>query len=111
MINLCSGPPQHPSDLKTDKLKQTDMFIIILSWKAPSSPSMVQLNYTVSVININTGVVQSFTTSNTTYITLTREDFEGDGECDEYVWSVTSLNPAGASDPVNYSTHLILFSG
>ena len=104
LILFSTGHPQSPSGLTTE-LIQVDT--LTFSWSAPPSPPTVQLNYTVTVTNTNTSVVRNFTTSNTT-ITLTRGDVEGDGECDEYVWSVTAVNLAGASHSANHSTPVSL---
>ena len=105
---LClTGPPSEPVQLAATQLSDG---VILLSWSPPWAPDGVLLNYTVTVTNTNTSVVRNFTTSNTT-ITLTRGDVEGDGECDEYVWSVTAVNPAGASHPANHSTRILFPSG
>ena len=81
-----------------------------LSWVAPPFPDEVQLSYTVTVTNTNTSVVRNYTTSNTS-ITLTRSDVGGDGECDQYVWSVTAVNLAGASVPANHTTAVSFKAG
>ena len=71
-------------------------YIILLTFSSPwvLDGVHVQLNYTVTVTNTNTIVVRNFTTSITT-ITPTRENVDGDGECDEYVWSVIAVNSTG----------------
>ena len=53
-------------------------------------------------------------TTSDTSINLTRSDVEGDaqgGECDQYVWSVTAVNPAGISWPANYTFPVYFPSG
>ena len=60
--------------------------------------------------NTNTSVVRNYTTSNAS-ITLTRSEVGGDGECDQYVWSVTAVNPAGISVPANYTTTVSFKAG
>ena len=102
-----TGPPSEPVELAATPLSDG---VLLLTWSPPWAPDGVQLNYTVTVTNPNTSVMMNFTTPNTT-ITLTRGDVEGDGECDEYVWSVTAVNPAGASHPAIHSTPVILPSG
>ena len=53
--------------------------------------------------------VTVFTTSNTN-ITLTKDNItsknssSSSSQCDQYVWSVTAVNPAGISVPANYTT-------
>ena len=76
---------------------------MVFSWSPPWAADGIQLNYTVTVTNVYTSVVRNYTTSNTS-ITLTRSDVEGDAQCDQYVWSVTAVNPAGISGPANYTT-------
>ena len=47
-----------------------------------------------------------FNTSSTT-ITISRDNITtsaGSSECDQYVWSVTAINPAGSSLPTNSTT-------
>ena len=100
-----SGPPQLPSNL-TYKLNPPELTLL---WIAPSSPDGVQLNYTVTVTNTNTSVVTVFTTSYTN-ITLTRSTVEGD-ECDQHLFSVTTVNKAGISGPVYYTTALSFVPG
>ena len=95
-----TGFPSEPSDLSSESVSDG---VLVFSWSPPWAPDGVQLSYTVTVTNINTSVVRNYTTSNTS-ITLIRSDVEGDGECDQYVWSVTAVNPAGISGPANYTT-------
>ena len=101
------GPPHQPSNLSAET---PEADFLRLSWTAPPSPDEVQLSYTVTVTNTNTSVVRNYTTSNTS-ITLTRSDVEGDGERDQYVWSVTAVNPAGISVPANHTTAVSFISG
>ena len=85
---------------------QSSSNALILSWSAPSSP--VQLHYTVTVRLTNTNststtTITMFNTSSTT-ITISRDNITtsaGSSECDQYVWSVTAINPAGSSLPTN----------
>ena len=97
--NCIIDSPSEPLELAATPLSDG---VLLITW-SPPCPVGVQLNYTVFLTNTNTSVVRYFTTSNTT-ITLTRGDVEGDGECDEYVWSVTAVNQAGASRPANHSS-------
>ena len=93
-----TGPPSEPGDLSSGSVSDG---VLVFSWSPPWAPDGVQLNYTVTVTNTNTSVVRNYTISNTS-ITLTRSDVEGDGECDQYLLSVTAVNPAGISGPANY---------
>ena len=98
-----AGPPEAPSNLTST---QSSSNALILSWSAPSSP--VQLHYTVTVRLTNTKststtTITMFNTSSTT-ITISRDNITtsaGSSECDQYVWSVTAINPAGSSLPTN----------
>ena len=69
----------------------------MFSWSPPWAPDGVQLNYTVIVNNTVTGMMRSYTTSNTSITVNVGED----GGCGEYVWSVSAVNPAGISVPTN----------
>ena len=106
-----SGPPLEPGDLSSESVSDGGL---VFSWSPPWAPEEVQLNnYTVTLTNTNTSVVRNYTTSDTS-ITLTRSDVEGDGwggECDQYVWSVTAVNPAGISVPANYTSPVYFPSG
>ena len=102
-----AGPPSEPVDLLSESVSDG---VLVFSWSPPWAPDGVQLNYTVTVTNTITSVVRNYTTSNTS-ITLTRSDVEGDGECDQYVWSVTAVNPAGISVPANYTTAVLFKQG
>ena len=110
-IILSAGPPKAPSNLTSTQLSSSNA--LILSWSAPSSP--VQLHYTVTVRLTNTNststtTITMFNTSSTT-ITISRDNITtsaGSSECDQYVWSVTAINPAGSS---NYTSSFILESG
>ena len=103
-VHLSAGPPEAPSNLTST---QSSSNTLILSWSAPSSP--VQLHYTVTVTNTNstsTTTITMFNTSSTT-ITISRDNITtsaGSSECDQYVWSVTAINPAGSSLPTNSTT-------
>ena len=90
---------------------------LVFSWMAPSSPDRVQLNYTVTVTNTKTSEVTVFTTSDTNII-LTRNNItsvnsssSSSSQCDQYVWSVTAVNPAGISVPANYATAVSFVAG
>ena len=106
-INLITGPPEAPSNLTSTQSSTGNA--LILSWSAPSSP--VQLHYTVTVRLTNTNststtTITMFNTSSTT-ITISRDNITtsaGSSECDQYVWSVTAINPAGSSLPTNSAT-------
>ena len=102
MLLCYSGPPSEPGDLSSEPVSDG---VLVFSWSPPWAPDGVQLYYTVTVTNTKTSVVRNYTTSDTS-ITLTRSDIEGDGECDQYVWSVTAVNPAGISVPASYTTAL-----
>ena len=114
---LCNaGPPQAVSNLTTLPATQSSSNALILSWSAPSSP--VQLHYTVTVRLTNTNststtTITMFNTSSTT-ITISRDNITtsaGSSECDQYVWSVTAINPAGSSLPTNSTTPVTIPSG
>ena len=99
------GSPQSPTNLASSVV---ELNTLNLSWIAPPSLPTVSLNYMVAVTNINTSSntsigVRKYNTSNTSF-NFTRSYVEEDGECDQYVWSVTAVNPAGISVPANYST-------
>ena len=115
---LCDvGLPQAVSNLTTKPATlQSSSNALILSWSAPSSP--VQLHYTVTVWLTNTNststtTITMFNTSSTT-ITISRDNITtsaGSSECDQYVWSVTAINPAGSSLPTNSTTPVTIPSG
>ena len=110
---LSAGPPEAPSNLTST---QSSSNALILSWSAPSSP--VQLHYTVTVRLTNTNststtTITMFNTSSTT-ITISRDNITtsaGSSECDQYVWSVIAINPAGSSLPTNSNKPFMLESG
>ena len=105
--SLSIGPPEAPSDLSST---QSSDNALILSWSAPSSP--VQLHYTVTVWT-NTSTITMFNTSSTT-ITISRDNIttsDSTSECDQYVWSVTAINPAGTSTPTNITAPLSFVPG
>ena len=112
-VHLSAGPPEAPSNLTST---QSSSNALILSWSAPSSP--VQLHYTVTVRLTNTNststtTITMFNTSSTT-ITISRDNITtsaGSSECDQYVWSVTAINPAGSSLPTNSTTPLSFIPG
>ena len=88
----------------------------MFSWSPPWAPDGVQLNYTVTVTNTKTSEVTVFTTSDTNII-LTRDNItsvnsssspSSSSQCDQYVWCVTAVNPAGISGPANYTTAVSL---
>ena len=101
-----SGSPSEPGDLSSESVSDG---VLVFSWSPPWAPDGVQLYYTVTVTNTNTSVVTVFTTSDTN-ITLTRDNTTSVNsssslsQCDQYVWSVTAVNPAGNSVPANYTT-------
>ena len=101
-----SGPPSEPGGLSSESVSDGEL---VFSWSPPWAPDGVQLHYTVTVTNLNTSVVRNYTTSNTS-IALTRSDVGGEGECDQYVWSVIAVNPAGISGPAKYTTPFSLIS-
>ena len=111
--SLHAGTPEAPSNLTST---QSSSNALILSWSAPSSP--VQLHYTVTVRLTNTNststtTITMFNTSSTT-ITISRDNITtsaGSSECDQYVWSVTAINPAGSSLPTNSTTPVTIPSG
>ena len=102
-----SGPPAEPGDLSS---KSVSDGVLVFSWSPPWAPDGVQLNYTVAVTNINTSVVTVFTTTDTS-ITVTRDNITVSPQCDQYIWSVTAVNPAGISVPANYTTAVIQAQG
>ena len=107
LSHISAGPPEAPSNLTST---QSGGNAQILSWSAPSSP--VQLHYTVTVWT-NTSTITMFNTSSTT-ITISRDNIttsDSTSECDQYVWSVTAINPAGSSLQANYSSFFMLESG
>ena len=112
-VHFHAGPPEAPSNLTST---QSSSNALILSWSAPSSP--VQLHYTVTVRLTNTNststtTITMFNTSSTT-ITISRDNITtsaGSSECDQYVWSVTAINPAGSSLPTNSTKPFMLESG
>ena len=89
-----------------------------LSWSPPWAPDGVQLHYTVTVRLTNTNststtTITMFNTSSTT-ITISRDNITtsaGSSECDQYVWSVTAINPAGSSLPTNSTTPVSFVPG
>ena len=104
---IYAGPPEAPSNLTST---QSSDNALILSWSAPSSP--VQLHYTVTVWT-NTSTITMFNTSSTT-ITISRDNIttsDSTSECDQYVWSVTAINPAGTSTPTNITIPLFCATG
>ena len=115
MLLCVAGPPQKVLNLTT-KATQSSSNALILSWSAPSSP--VQLHYTVTVRLTNTNststtTITMFNTSSTT-ITISRDNITtsaGSSECDQYVWSVTAINPAGSSLPTNSTTPVSFVKG
>ena len=90
--------------------------VLVLSWSPPWAPDGVQLHYTVTVTNTNstsTTTITMFNTSSTT-ITISRDNITtsaGSSECDQYVWSVTAINPAGSSLPTNSTTPVSFIQG
>ena len=102
-----AGPPSEPGNLSSESVSDG---VLVFSWSPPWAPDGVQLSYTVTVTNTNTSVVKNYTISNIS-ITLTRSDIEEDRECDQYVWSVTAVNPAGISVPANYTTAVSFVPG
>ena len=90
--------------------------VLVLSWSPPWAPDGVQLHYTVTVTNTNsssTTTITMFNTSSTT-ITISRDNITtsaGSSECDQYVWSVTAINPAGSSLPANSTTPVSFVQG
>ena len=111
-MSLSSGPPSEPGDLSSNSVSDG---VLKFSWSPPWAPDGVQLNYTVTVTNTNTSVVTVFTTSDTN-ITLTTDNTtsvnsSSSSQCDQYVWSVTAINPAGISVPANYTTSVSFVPG
>ena len=109
-----SGPPSEPVGLSTELSPVAG--VLVLSWSPPWAPDGVQLHYTVTVTNTNstsTTTITMFNTSSTT-ITISRDNITtsaGSSECDQYVWSVTAINPAGSSLPTNSTTPVTIPSG
>ena len=95
-----SGPHSEPVDLSSESVSDG---VQVFSLSPPWAPDRVQLNYTVTVTYTNTSVVTVFTTSNTNVTLASRG--EATSHCDQYVWSVTAVNPAGISGPANYIVH------
>ena len=90
-----AGPPSKPDSLSS---QLPSAGVLVLSWSPPWAPDGVQLYYTVTVTNTNSSMMSNYSTSNTSII-INRGN--GDGECDQYVWSVTAVNPAGPSHPTD----------
>ena len=118
MSKTCSGPPSEPVDLSSESV--SDQGVLVFSW-SPPWPDGVQLNYTITVTNTNTSAVTVFTTSDTN-ITLTTDNITSvnsssssssysSSQCDQYVWSVTAVNPAGISRSANYTSPVYFPSG
>ena len=113
MITFYIGPPSEPVGLSSELSPAGS--VLVLSWSPPWAPDGVQLHYTVTVRLTNTNststtTITMFNTSSTT-ITISRDNITtsaGSSECDQYVWSVTAINPAGSSLPTN-SIDLITF--
>ena len=111
-----SGPPSEPVDLSSELSPVAG--VLVLSWSPPWTPDGVQLHYTVTVWLTNTNststtTITMFNTSSTT-ITISRDNITtsaGSSECDQYVWSVTAINPAGSSLPTNSTTPVSIPSG
>ena len=95
-----AGPPLEPVGLSSELSPVAG--VLVLSWSPPWTPDGVQLHYTVTVWT-NTSTITMFNTSSTT-ITISRDNIttsDSTSECDQYVWSVTAINPAGTSTPTN----------
>ena len=111
-----SGPPSEPVGLSSELSPVAG--VLVLSWSPPWTPDGVQLHYTVTVWLTNTNststtTITMFNTSSTT-ITISRDNITtsaGSSECDQYVWSVTAINPAGSSLPTNSTTPVTIPSG
>ena len=107
------GSPSEPGDLLSESVSDG---VLVFSWSPPWAPDGVQLNYTVTVTNTNTNVLTVFTTSDTS-ITLTRDNTTSVNsssslsQCDQYVWSVAAVNPAGNSVPANHTTAVLFVPG
>ena len=107
------GSPSEPGDLSSESVSDG---VLVFSWSPPWAPDGVQLNYTVTVSNTNTNMVTVFTISDTS-ITVTRDNITSvnssspSSQCDQYVWSVTAVNPAGNSVPANYTTPVSFVPG
>ena len=98
--DLNAGPPSEPVGLSSELSPVAG--VLVLSWSPPWTPDGVQLHYTVTVWT-NTSTITMFNTSSTT-ITISRDNIttsDSTSECDQYVWSVTAINPAGTSTPTN----------
>ena len=114
IIGVITGPPSEPVGLSSELSPVAG--ILVLSWSPPWAPDGVQLHYTVTVTNTNstsTTTITMFNTSSTT-ITISRDNITtsaGSSECDQYVWSVTAINPAGSSLPTNSTTPVTIPSG
>ena len=62
----------------------------------------------------STTTITMFSDTSSTTITISRDNITtsaGSSECDQYVWSVTAINPAGSSLPTNSTTPFMLESG
>ena len=112
-MHFTAGPPSEPVGLSSELSPVAG--VLVLSWSPPWAPDGVQLHYTVTVTNTNstsTTTITMFNTSSTT-ITISRDNITtsaGSSECDQYVWSVTAINPAGSSLPTNSTTSFMLDS-
>ena len=110
-----TGPPSEPRNLSSESVSDG---VLVFSWFPPWAPNGVQLYYTVTVTNTITSVVTVFTTSDTS-ITLTRKNItsvnssssSSSSQCDQYVWSVTAVNPAGISMPAYYTAAVYFKAG
>ena len=115
-IHFTAGLPSEPVGLSLELSQVAG--VLVLSWSPPWAPDGVQLNYTVTVRLTNTNststtTITMFNTSSTT-ITISRDNITtsaGSSECDQYVWSVTAINPAGSSLPTNSTTPVTIRSG
>ena len=109
-----AGPPSEPVGLSSELSPVAGS--LVLNWSPPWAPDGVQLHYTVTVTNTNstsTTTITMFNTSSTT-ITISRDNITtsaGSSECDQYVWSVTAINPAGSSLPTNSTTPVSFVTG
>ena len=112
-VCIIAGPPSEPVGLSSEL---SAAGVLELSWSPPWAPDGVQLHYTVTVTNTNstsTTTNTMFNTSSTT-ITISRDNITtsaGSSECDQYVWSVTAINPAGSSLPTNSTTPVSFVQG
>ena len=116
MYTLSAGPPSEAVGLSSELSPVAG--VLVLSWSPPWAPDGVQLHYTVTVRltstnSTSTTTITMFNTSSTT-ITISRDNITtsaGSSECDQYVWSVTAINPAGSSLPTNSTTPVTIPSG